>query len=692
MNIKLTFVFFTLLFSYQVLPAQSILKSIAKVIVNKNHISVEYHESKIVDGEIENNNQWHVNQKKESISGKIFQTIVITSNNGEPLLFKGIIRGSNESFACESEPHDGLKIVRHVVGPSYNLLNQAIYERESDWLFSIDRQTAKVNIVLSEASDKLNLFRVNATGSEITLRFKPFYYKTHRDLSYFNPKEYSVWKRSVVGWTSWFAYLDEVDEMKIKRISDVLSDKLKPFGLQYIQIDDGYEQQPIGLPYTWLHPNNKFPNGMGFLANYIKSKGLIPAIWTNVSFMDSLAALKNKDLFVKDEKNLPAYGRWIGYSLNGSDPKAISTIITPVYKGFKEMGWKYFKLDALRHLRYEGYNSNDYFFNHFKINKIDAFRNVVKNVRNDIGKENFLLACWGPRPELIGLIDGCRIGSDGYSYAGLAQFNSFNNVIWKNDPDHIELTTKEAFRSCTATSLTGSLFMLTDKPETYNNLFLLEAAKRSIPVLETLPGQVYDVDPSRSMNIKNALIEMSGSGPRNFDASVTTTTGLFSLEISKKFENWIVLGRLDDRDKKISFRDLGLDKSSYLIFEFWSKKFYGIYDDNFIPGQIDSNYNCQVFSIRKKLDGPQILATSRHISCGGLDLIDVVWKNNQLSGESDIVLNDPYSIYIYEPSNYTLKNFTLENAKILSNSKKGYVREIKFDKINGGTVKWQIDY
>jgi hypothetical protein len=36
--------------------------------------------------------------------------------------------------------------------------------------------------------------------------------------------------------------------------------------------------------------------------------------------------------------------------------------------------------------------------------------------------------------------------------------NSFNNVVWRNDPDHIELSDREAWRSTMVTSLTGSLF------------------------------------------------------------------------------------------------------------------------------------------------------------------------------------------------------------------------------------------
>jgi hypothetical protein len=344
-------------------------------------------------------------------------------------------------------------------------------------------------------------------------------------------------------------------------------------------------------------------------------------------------------------------------------------------------------------LKYEGYNSNTDYFNQEKSNRNEAFRNLVKEVRKQIGSNRFLLACWGIRPELVGIADGCRIGNDGYSYAGLAQFNSYNNIIWRNDPDHIQLTPKEAFRSCVATSLTGSLFMLTDKPEVYANEKLLEAAKRSIPVLFTQPAQVYDVDPSRSALIAQADMEMSGSGPRPFDASTATTTGLFSMEINRPFENWLVLGRLDDRDKIIPLKGLGLnDQKEYLLFEFWNKEFRGIAKKQFIPGEIDSNYHCQVFCFREKQDHPQLLATSRHITCGGLELNNLSWSNNNLTGSSNVVAGDEYIIYAHEPDGFTAGKVTVSNAEVLQNEKSGGVRKILLRSQKGGVVNWRLAY
>jgi len=634
---------------------------------------------------------YRINQTQQRINNAVYQVITINQVKGEDVALGGDIYGGNESIACESEPRDrGLKVVRHVVGPSNNQLNNAVYNRNGDWLLSVDNING-THIGITPQNN--NQYNITAKGSEIVIRFRPQYYQQHRGLAYFNPAQYTVWKQPVVGWCSWFAYYNRITEADVHKTADVISEKLKPYGLEYLQIDDGFQQVPIGLPNTWLHPNEKFPSGLENLAGYIKSKGLIPGIWTNVSFADSAAAYQNKALFVKDAAGKPAYGNWVGYVMDGSNPQTVRSLFSPVYEGLKKDGWQYFKLDALRHLKYEGYNSYASYFTSKNYNRDEAYRNVVRDVREQIGKENYLLACWGIHPELVGLVDGCRIGDDGYSYAGLAQFNSYNNIVWRNDPDHIELTAKEAYRSCTATSLTGSAFMLTDKPEKYEGSPLIDAAKKSIPVLYTQPGQVYDVDPSKSSLIQMADVEMSGSGPRPFDAGRSTTTGLFALEINKPFENWTVLGRLDDRDKIIPFKDLGLaDNKEYLVFEFWSKKFEGIFQKQFEPGAIDPNYGCQVFCFREKQNHPQLLATNRRIGCGAYELHNVQWQDNALVGSSDVVAGDDYEIYLYEPDGANFGTLSIDGATVVKNEKQGNVRQVILSSAKGGLVNWSIGY
>lgn len=616
----------------------------------------------------------HVSEKKISINGTVY--------------------GSEESFPCTIDRPTHLEddIVRNSAGLSQNLLNKAVYDRKWDWVFSVDH-FANTQIKPKAAVNNIsNTFSVAIEGNEITIRFQPRYYQLHRGLKYFEPWKYKIWDQSVAGWCSWYAYMDNVNENNIKETASVISARLARYGYQYIQIDDGYQQSPIGMPDTWLHTNNKFPSGLSGLVKSISSKGLSPAIWTNVSFANPNDALAHKNLFVQGSDGKPAAGNWIGYSVDGSNPEALNKIIRPVYRDLKAMGWKYFKLDALRHLRYEGYNSNADFFARKKVSRETAFRNVVKAVREEIGKENFLLACWGVLPEVIGLADACRIGNDGYLWQTMAQYNSFNNVVWRNDPDHVQLSTKNAYRDCMVASLTGSLLMLTDKPEVYTTANV-EAALRTAPVLFTRPSQIYDVDPRRSMYLNREATEMSGAGQREFDADGNTPYDVFSLEINKPYENWMLLGRVGEKKNYISFQHIGLDiNKSYLVFEFWSKKLLGVFSKGFKPGAIDSALNCQLFCIRELVSHPQLLATNRHISCGAVDVTDLAWKGKALCGTSEVLAGENYVLYLHEPKDFNYASFECKDARLINAEKDGDVRRIEMQVDKEAKIEWKINY
>jgi len=659
----------------------------AKISINDNQILVVYNGKVIFRGEIKSEQRVkHVEtlSKSEDIVNQVVMF------QGKDLSIEGEIFGSDEAFPCEADRRtsNNYDFVRHSIGLSHSLLNRAVYDRKSDWVISVDEQGAEVSVVPEEN----NNFKVEIKGDEVCLRFRPRFYQKHRGLEYFKPWEYKVSKNPVVGWCSWFAFRNRVTENDIHRTADVLSKKLVPFGLKYLQLDDGYQREPVGWPDTWLTPNERFPNGMESLARYIKEKNLIPGIWAHTGFLDKEIAEANKQLFVLDKNGNLANGKWIGYCLDGSNPKAIDKIIKPTYKNFTKMGWKYFKVDALRHLRYDGYNSYPDFFQNKEVSRVEAFRNVVKAVREEIGPDNYILACWGIRPELIGIVDACRIGNDGYGIGGLSQYNSFNNVVWLNDPDHIEAFGNFAYRDCMATSLTGSLFMITDKPEEYE-IGNLEPIIRTIPVLFTLPGQVYDVDPTRSMYLNGVGSETSGSGERIFDAGRTSFNDLFLLEINKPFENWMVLGRTGDRIKYLEFERLGLDPNKkYIVFEFWSKKFLGSFYKGFTPGRIDSTYKCQLFCIREEKAQPQLVATNRHISCGGLEIKNVFWDGKHLSGENHLVANDDYVLYVSEPGGFKFSEIVCEGVEILSSRFNDGLREIHLKSPNKKIVNWEILY
>ena len=78
----------------------------------------------------------------------------------------------------------------------------------------------------------------------------------------------------VNGWCSWFYTYGDVTEEEVVRNAEFVSRNLKQHGLDYIQIDEGYQR----YHGDW-EGNEKFPHGMKWLAEKIKSYGLKPGLW-----------------------------------------------------------------------------------------------------------------------------------------------------------------------------------------------------------------------------------------------------------------------------------------------------------------------------------------------------------------------------------------------------------------------------
>lgn len=631
-------------------------------------------------------------------NGALTQVIKWTATGRSRVVIDLTVTASADAIAVEVDRSaDTLPIVRAAIGASHNLRNRAVYDRARDWVLSIDAGPA-VTVEPADPAAGASTFRLQASGSEVVLRFRPRYYQRHRGLKYFQPWTYQPWKKSVTGWTSWYAFRDRVTLQDIDQTAATIAETLAPFGYEYVQIDDGFQQNPIGVPDHWLTPNQKFPGGLDGLRAVITSRGLSPGLWTNVSFADREYALAHPEYFVQGPDGRPARGNWVGYVMDGSNPRTLADLVVPVYRSLKAAGWQYFKVDALRHLRYEGYNSYADYFEGKALDREAVYRSFAAAVTHELGPDVFKLMCWGIRPELIGLFDGCRVGDDGFGYGGFSEYNSFNNIVWRNDPDHIELTQADAFRATTITSLTGSILMLTDPPAVYRT-DRVEAARRTSPVLFAVPGQVYDVEPTRSEAIGRASVEVSGSGPRTFDATKRLSTHyLYAVDVTRPYARWMVLARTGGDAGPIRLSDLGLASDrEYLAFEFWTRTFLGTVKETLTPGPVDPRFGVQAWCLRERGPHPQFVASNRHVSCGAMEVSDVAWSGTALQGTSDLVAGDPYEVYLTEPAGFALTGVTVDgadpaHAEIIANQKDGALRVIRLRSARGGRVTWRVEY
>ncbi|MCC6230920.1 MAG: alpha-galactosidase [Phycisphaerales bacterium] len=665
------------------------------------NLEIRYWGGVVLGGVVKGNARIETSSKAPDASGPITQEITITASGGT-LSLHATLSGSAESFPCEFEPDATREaVVRHSVGLSRSLLNRGVYDRHGDWVLGVRAGASAIVTPEEQSGTQGNKFTLKATGEKIVLVFRPRFYQKHRGLRFFEPWNSPLWTKPVVGWCSWFAYMDKITQEDVYTTTDVLAEKLGPYGLTYVQIDDGFQQAPAGLPDRWLTTNPKFPDGLRGMVSHITGKGLVPGLWLAAGFLNDEEARANPELFLKNSSGGIAKGKWVGNVPDYANPATIDRLVHSVYRPLHEMGWKYIKLDALRHVRYEGFNSFPESFAARGLDRAKVYRDYVRTVRDDLGgagSETFLMACWGVRPELAGLVDGCRLGTDGFRWGCLEQYNSFNNVVWLNDPDHIELKPGADYLSCMVTSMTGSLFMITDPAERYKNEDL-DCVRRCIPVLFTRPGQVFDVDPSRSSRIAEADTCRDGGPPTPFDGNEHSVTNMVVQELNTSYESWIVLGLTGPHEAPIDLRSLGLSgEKKYVVFDVWTKRLVGVVSGQFTPPAIDPKYQCGLYCFREMRDRPQFVATSRHISCGAFDVSDVTWMEGQsgggvLAGVSTLVPGDPYEVFIHEPGGNTGARVSVDTgARVLSSERVGGLRRVTLMTSGSTPVHWKVEY
>src|SRR5579884_463409 len=539
---------------------------------------------------------------------------------GEELEITGVVEGSTEAFAAEtfSQAQFNFPLVRTSSGPDHNLRNNAVYDRHSDWVL-IGPSDGETTIVPDKQDSTRADFRMTITGRNLLLVFRPRFYQKHRHISFFEPWTYRVWPRSVAGWSSWWAYEDRSSEDIVRQVTDVFAEKLRDFGYQYIQLDAGYHVRD-GYPTEATASNAKFPGGLKGLAAYIRGKGLEPAVWENVAVDDDALARSHPEWFYRGGDGAPFKAPWVGYGIDGSNPDAVNALIRPTYRELRAMGYSYVKIDALRHLLYDSsYRARAYLAQKGSSPE-QAFRNILQAVRDEVGRDTYVLACWGVLPESVDIADASRLGTDGFGPHTLAEYNSWNNVVWRNDPDHLDIGGEgEDIIRPVLTSMAGAQLLVSDPVELYRNDSRIEGMRRSAPVLFTVPGQLYDYDPAATNNLLLGLRNANGGAePGPIDAEqFGNVPQWWLMDISRAFESWSVVARLAWHElpaTMVGFRDLGLaaDKQ-YLVYEFWSHQPLGIFKDSF-PAAEQKSKEVRVYSIRELQAVPQIVSTSRHIT------------------------------------------------------------------------------
>ena len=606
--------------------------------------------------------------------------------DGVELVLRATVTGSEEAFPAEtlSETQKRFPCVRNSVGLSRNLRNNAVYDRRWDWVL-VGPGDGGTQIKPVEQKEQKRAFSWESRGASLELSFRPRFYQKHKALEHFTPWTYKVWKGSVTGYCTWWSYRGGFTQQTLDAMLAVFVEKRLPdFGYHYMQFDNCYQKGNGSAPWNWLNWNeHKYPGGWKYAIKVIREAGMKPGIWVHRVHRPNDPGVKeiiekHPDWFVPGSDGKPHHHR--GFcSLNTLNKEAVDNMIRALYSGLKTQGWDYVKIDGTGDLlrAYQNKNCAEFFKNH-PTTPEQSLRTWDIVAREELGPGVYVLACHsvGNARHVIGLVDGGRLSNDGFQPRTLAQYNFLEGVAWRNDPDHCDvlgewLMDTDAMMPVFAMkapvpartiirpaicSMAGGVLMVSDKVEVYQDDRNIEGMKRSAPVLFTVPGQLY------------------GCGRH--------TAPWWLQEIDRPFDHWSVLARIQWGEKEkekhvyhfkgvpqqeVKFADLGLhDDREYLVFEFWSQKFIGKFKGSFTAPAMDENTGLHAFAIREARPHPWVLSTTRHISQGGVSLLDERWdsKANVLSGKSAVVVGDPYAMTVHLPNGFRLDSAEVGGEKV----------------------------
>src|SRR5262249_39648575 len=168
-------------------------------------------------------------------------------------------------------------------------------------------------------------------------------------IKYFQPIDKTNFPLPPSGWCSWYFYYQEINEDEIKQTAKWIAENLKDFGVQYVQIDDGWQGAGHGLGENrdWSTINKRFPSGMDGLAAYIKSLGLKPGIWLAPHGQSNESVVKNHaGVFLIKPDGTTASNTWEGTFLVDPSAPESQQYLKDLFAKLSSWGYEYFKIDG----------------------------------------------------------------------------------------------------------------------------------------------------------------------------------------------------------------------------------------------------------------------------------------------------------------------------------------------------------
>jgi len=592
---------------------------------------------------------------------------VTQTQNGFTLTFEGKLEADvnapADAFLCRVDPAANPDIVQLAIGRVESARCDAVYSPTADLAIQfVPASVPPAQAASLELRWKGDRYHLSA-GGPFAVRLHPNYMKTERGLKWFKPLDRNAFGRAPAGWCSWYVYWQNITEDETIKNTDWLAKNLKPFGCEYVQIDDGWQGvgHGNGENRNWyVTEQNKFPHGMKWLADNIRTRGFKPGLWL-IPFSTSDDALfrSTPKLFIrtadgttigekKDPKTDKTEIEWTGqYIVDPTGPEGQKSF-TDLFKMIcDDWGYDYVKIDG------QGGSRGACGAGHVQLANTtlapdEAYRAGLVAMKSVMGPRRFLLNCGG-QLDSDGFCEGIRTGGDvGPSWNGMQpaiqatmHWLFLNGLCFWTDPDVVcvrtrgnngsSLTEDQVRLWATLYGITGQLLMTSDKMYALPDSSV-ELLRRIFPVADIRPMDLYPFV----------------GKPRIFDLRVATP-GAGEWDVVALF-NW---SDSDSAQISLDPHALGLPAGSYTFYDVWAKTLAGV-GANPLPVALRPS-SCRVLCVRRFEDRPQLVGVSRHLTQGADDLLAASWDAaaRRWQGRSAVVGGDPYELRFTLPPGWT---------------------------------------
>jgi hypothetical protein len=538
--------------------------------------------------------------------------------------------------------------LRSAFGPSASTIDHALFDRKKDAVLTF-LNIPKVDLRFNW-DQNLYEFDISTEGNDYTrgfsIRVLENYYEKSLHLPYKPINKNNTFPTPPAGWMTWYAVQFDASEDTVMANAEWMAENLLDYGANVLWVDwEWYHGNfsGIGKPdVDSFHPDPiQYPKGLKEVADNLSKLGLTPALW--VGFTND----PTKNCFIKDnpETVLLQKPTWCGqYFFDLSHPKYIKEFIPKSFQQVIDWGYKALKWDCLPTTIEYHDQYHDSMYDSSKTTE-EAMREAVQQARDVVGHDFYMLSCSGRTTRHImmacDIFDAARIGGDIFEWKEfiaqcikrVMKFYQYHNVLFYNDPDNVVLRSK--FNSYDQALSRLSFVSLMGLPITIGDQFSdlsedrIEMLRRGLPPIDAHPMDLRD------NTTDDPIVRVN-------------------LSIAREFENWNVVDILNTTEASVDItldlsRDLHLSEDSYLVYDYWNKKYLGNFKKS-VPLNLSPFASC-VLCVRKKLDRPQILSTSRHITQGAIDIDQMKWDQEKrvLSAVSNVVKGDLYTITFYVP-------------------------------------------